>query len=405
MSVGGNFSGNAGLEFGYYVTGGRLNMKYPARTSLDIAATLPGTLDTVVAGRTSAIHSAFLPGVTGVTRPISLVSDAAGLGYAEQSVPGFTMETFRDPEFSTTNPYASAWANLGFGVAVNGFVKASVELFGECIVCHTKEFGFGGDTDVTLVEVDPSGVSVAGGAFQSKFDQDIDVLGIGSVNVSYPDIQIHSGPLQPDASLHGFTSKHALTLQGQLEKFIPVIGPILSNTYGPFGYTLVKVEGGPTLNVYQDLTFTPQPSVKLQFSEPVLHKDSDGVFRPTNVFQFALGEDVEWKPIMGSLDLLRISPTYFLNNTFRNETGFTLGVEVDVDVLKLQTPIGEIGPVFHLPLTADDLARVPLYESSFEIPLAPSRATKSCSTRSPPPPLTSPSPSASTAPTTCRPTR
>ena len=72
---------------------------------------------------------------------------------------------------------------------------------------------------------------------------------------------------------------------------------------------------------------------------------------------------------MGSLDQLRISPTYFLNNTFRNETGFTLGIDVDVDVLELQTPLGDIGPVFHVPITADDLARVPLYENSFQIPL------------------------------------
>ena len=225
-SVGGSFGGSAGLTFRYYVTGGRLNMKYPARTSLDIAATLPGTLDTVVAGRTSAIHSAFLPGVTGVTRPISLVSDAAGLGYAEQSVPGFTMETFRDPEFSTTNPYAAAAVDLGFDVRVNAFAEASVKSFGECITCVTKRFSFGTDADVTLAAVSPDGVSVAAGAYELEFDQDIDFLGIGSVRASYPDVQVHSQPLAPDASLHGFASQHAITVQGHLEKLVPVIGPI-----------------------------------------------------------------------------------------------------------------------------------------------------------------------------------
>ncbi len=72
--------------------------------------------------------------------------------------------------------------------------------------------------------------------------------------------------------------------------------------------------------------------------------------------------------INGSSELV-VRPTYFLHNTLRNETGLSLGVSFDVDVLTLNTPFGDVGPAFHGDLDFSNLVQVPVYTNSFEIPM------------------------------------
>ncbi len=364
VGVRGKASGRAGLDFGYYVSGGRFNLKYPARSSLDIG-TFPGS-NVVLHGAPFSIQSEFLPGVSGRSYPRSLLVANAGAGYGQASVPGFGFESYSEPTFGTTFPYASAWATLGYDVRA----EASVEARACFIACGTwtKTAKFGDARDVTLVEIDPSGVSIAGAERVQLFDQDIPVAGFGNVRVSYPDVRVGATGVDANHRLHGFDSKPIVSLQGQAEKLVPFIGPFLSNSVGPIGYDLLTTLGGPQLSLYQDFTFTPTPRVRLEFSTPVLARGTDGRFRPTNSVDFALGDDIELKTIVASPELV-VRPTYFLRNTLRNETGLSLGVSFDVDVLTLNTPFGDVGPAFHGDLDFSDLFRVPVYTHSFEIPM------------------------------------
>jgi hypothetical protein len=366
VGVRGKASGRAGLDFGYYVSGGRFNLKYPARSSLDIA-TFPGT--NVVQHRTPfTIDSEFLPGVSARSYLLSDLVANAGPGYGQQSVPGFSFENFQDPSFGTTFPYASAWATLGYDVRA----EASVEARACFIVCGTwtKTAKFGDARDVTLVEIDPSGVSIAGADRIPLFDQDIPVGGFGNVRVSYPDVKVAASGVGANDSLHGFDSKPIITLQGQAEKLVPFIGPFLSNSIGPIGYDLLTTLGGPALNLYQDFTFTPNPRVRLDFSQPILARGADGVFRPTNSVDFALGDDIQLRTMVHTSNELVVRPTYFLNNTLRNETGLSLGVNFDVDILTLNTPFGNAGPAYHADLDFSNLVKFPVYTNSFEIPMS-----------------------------------
>ncbi len=141
-------------------------------------------------------------------------------------MPGFTFENYNEPSFGTTFPYASAWATLGYDVRA----EASIEARACLIVCGTwtKTAKFGDARDVTLLEIDPAGVSIAGAGSVPLFDQDIPVAGFGNVRLSYPDVRVGATGVDADDRIHGFASKPIVSLQGQVEKLVPFIGPFLS---------------------------------------------------------------------------------------------------------------------------------------------------------------------------------
>lgn len=110
VTAGANVSGNAGFDFGYYVSGGRLNLDYPGRATLDIA-TSPD--DKLVIGKSTAVASTFDPGLVSRFVPLftSAVPIMAGAGY-DESLRGINMYTFQDPTFATSFPNAAGLGRL-----------------------------------------------------------------------------------------------------------------------------------------------------------------------------------------------------------------------------------------------------------------------------------------------------
>ena len=160
-----------------------------------------------------------------------------------------------------------------------------------------------------------------------------------------------------------------MTLTGNLEKLIPFIGPILQNSIGPLGYDLLNLSGGPQLELYQDMTFTPDPKVRLTFSEPVLF-GTDPV--PAFEREFDLDDDIRWTPMFSNSTSITVKPTYLLNNTFQNETGLAVSLLVDVEALSLTGNFppfnGTLGPIYNNRITVP-LFDGELFEQNFNIPL------------------------------------
>ncbi len=82
------------------------------------------------------------------------------------------------------------------------------------------------------------------------------------------------------------------------------------------------------ISVYQEQTFTPDPQVRLTFSEPVMIGG-----QPTNMADFPLGAPKNWTPMFSNSDEITIVPQYILKNTFSNETGLDLSWQFNVDAL------------------------------------------------------------------------
>ncbi|TWT42975.1 hypothetical protein [Botrimarina hoheduenensis] len=374
VSVGGGISGEAGIEFGYHVNGGLFHMNYPGRSSLDFA-TYAGT-GAIASGRDNRISTAFLPGLSapidpsrGIGSPLSI---RGGGGYDVRDLPGAGFETFQNPSFGTQFPNASAWADM----YVNASASATMEVNALFEKFTVRVPGIDVNERVRLAEVNPTGIYVGGIDKGISFGQPINLPGVGQVTLSYPDVTVTSTGPDGAGVLRGSASKPIVSLQAQLEKLVPVVGAFLSNKVGPFGYTIVETLGGPTLNLYQDVSFTPQPRVELAFSKPVLRRMPNGSLEPTNLINVALGESLDIQPMFGSSSVIDVQPTYYLNNTFTNQIGLSLGVDFDIDALKLMTPVGNLGPALHKDLTFSDLARIPVGNFQFQMPMTPVHARR-----------------------------
>jgi hypothetical protein len=366
-SIGGSASGRVGVDFGYHVNGGRLNVNYPAVAQLEVG-TIPGT-NAVRAGSQFSIASSFKPGLERAYLPVrSTLLSVGGPGYGETSIPGFSFDVFETPSFSTTFPNASVWADAYFDVDASVYAEArGLAIAGFCAACIRKDFKVDlPEQRFRIVEVDRDSVYVPG-LVNLPLDQPIPISNFASVQLSYPDVRVESGALEADGTLRGAGAKPVIQVFGSIDDFIPLVGAFLDGSIPPIDYTLASTDGGPTLGLYQDLQLDVSPKVQLEFSEAVLARDATGEFSLTRTVEFALGQQVDVRTVFGSSGAITVKPTYDLGATFRNETGLSLGVGLEVKGPEFTLgDLGSLGPLGSERLDLE-IARYPLFQDSFTI--------------------------------------
>lgn len=370
--AGATVRGDFSLELGYAVSGGRLNITYPGRGTVDIA-TRPG--DLVIAGKPVVTESRFDPGLSRVMRPLGVdLSLLGGAGYAPAaSIPGFGFDTFDQPRFQTAFPNAAAWMTLNYDIAAGLYAEAGIaksDLLG-CLGCVRREFARHGTGSVEIVNVNRKGVQVLGETRVAAFDQTFG-LGAASLRVSYPDVSV-SGQLQGDGrTLAGGGSRRVLEVVGNLEQLVPLVGPFLSQSVGPFTVKLLGLEGGPTFSLYQDFTVRIDPQVALVFNQDVL-THVGGQSHLTRVVQGRLGDRLDWTPLIGSARTdLTVQALFMPRATVTNHTGFSVGYQVTADALSAELAGLQLGPAQTVTLSNDLAIKLPaFFTSEFEVDLDP----------------------------------
>jgi hypothetical protein len=364
VTIGAHADGSVGFDFGYAVTAGRLNVTYPAIGTLTVP-TNPGT--NVLTNPKFTLTSSFQPGLAKAFAPSIVQLDTiGGGGYTVLHSEGPSMTTFQNPQFTTSFPSFSIWADASYDVNAGASINADLKVFGHCIVCVGKTLTMGDARDFPIVEMTGAGLSVLGKPVGPALSGTIPVVpGELNAEVHIPNLGVSSNPLAPGSTtLTGNGQQSVLRLDVDLEKLVPFIGGLLSNSIGPFGYNLLSVVGGPDLSVYQNFSFTPDPKVLLSFSDTMLVQGSDGVYRPANNAFFDLGAPVNIEVPIGTRDDVTFQPTYFLDNQFSNETGLSLSAFLDVSGLSITTAFGDLGPIGLAALTSDGL-HIPLYDNTF----------------------------------------
>ncbi|MFN0127284.1 MAG: choice-of-anchor tandem repeat NxxGxxAF-containing protein [Verrucomicrobiales bacterium] len=381
--VGATVAGNANLSFGYYVTAGQLDISYPARSSLGFETV--GGENYVLGNQSYSIQSDFLPGVSQRIVPVEFLQTAGGVGYAVAPIGGFTSLDYGAPWFATTSPWAQAWVDASADIHTGIHTKVTA-LSG--VKSWRKDINIDASVGGRLVEVDPSGLWVAGEpVLEVNLDEPYGPVpvagGAAELTIQVPKLDVISDPINGRV-LHARRVKPVVTLTGNLEKLIPFVGGWLHNSIGPFEYDLLQLSGGPQIGLYQDMTFTPQPRVRLTFSEPVkvagtregaVVRAGAGPFHVTQITEFDLGQnDVLWKPLFSNSNSITIKPTYLMNAGFRNETGIDVSLLVDVDSLSLKAPFfvfendRTIGPLFTKDIVIP-LFDTELFTLSFTVPI------------------------------------
>lgn len=371
-NVGGRIAGNAGFSVGYYVSGGNLDVTYPAQGKLDFQTL--GDTNRVALGRSTAIQTQFLPGLnreyTSISTTLAL---AAGLGYSDLANSGAVgaiggATTFQAPMFTTEFPYASAWANFNFAVGAGVGLKGELLCLGVCLASFEKNISITAGDSVDLVEIDPGKAHIAGlGTFDllnNKFS-----LPFGTLELNYPDVKV-KGTLQPDGTLAGDGSELIIALRASLDDLIPIIGPFLDGSVGPFGYTLLSADGGPQVSLYQDMQFQITPQLTLAFNQPVEVFGADGNFHIQTELTVPAGETPFIRPLFGNAPELVVRPTYRLDNQFTNETGLQFDFAVHFEGLGIRSPIADLGPISLGTLSTNGLFQVPVFAPPpFELPV------------------------------------
>ncbi len=256
LQVGATLAGQANVDFGYYVTAGRLDISYPASSSLNFE-TIPGQLG-VRANETYGIDGGFQPGVTQRTVPPEFVEVEGGDGYFTDPFRSFT--TYSAPGFNTTSPWAQAWLEAKADIRAGVHTKVSV-LSG--LKEWRKDIKGGGQVGGRLVEIDPSGLYVLG---EDEPLGGIDLTqpigpiplfgGAADLTIQIPKLDVASMPINGQV-LTAHKYQPLVTLTGNLEQLIPFVGTILQRQIGPLGYDLLNLDGGPQIGLYQDMTLLP----------------------------------------------------------------------------------------------------------------------------------------------------
>ena len=298
LSIAPHADGNVSLDLGYAVSGGHVNLNYPAVGTISVP-TVSGTnritssAFTLTTQFQPGLEQSFIPSAASLTE---LQSGGYALG---PGTLGFDVTRMQDPVFTTSFPSFAAWANAAYDVNLGISLNADLKVLGACIVCASQTFTINSAQTVPLVDISGSHVSVLGDTVGSLPTTIAPIDGL-TATVNSPNLRVTSNPLPAgSAALTGSGAQQIIGMNVNLDDLLPLVD-LLSNEIGPFGYNLLSLQGGPTLSLYQDFSFTPRPEVALDFSQQLLVQDSDGVYRPTNSVTLNLGDPLNIEVPVGT---------------------------------------------------------------------------------------------------------
>ncbi len=343
--MGGYIRGEAVLKLGYRVSGGRLDISYPAEVELTMQRADPVRTDVEV-----IVETRFSPGLRrlGVmsNRPTCPGEDPRFIPCGLSETVLRTFEISVEPRFSTTFPTASAYARFEYDLDAGAFVAAGVARAGSlCFVCYRRSYRFPRRGQHDLVRVSPSGIEIAGLDPIRLFDQTIPV-GPGSITVSYPRLEARNLRRGPDGlSLIAEDTQPLIEFSGAIDKLFPFIGPFLTNDIGPIGYSILGMSAGPRLSLYQNFRLEVAPRVTLHFSRPVMHRVGDRYNQTAVIGPVPIGQQIRWRPVGLDSGPIDVQPVYDLGARFFNQTGLALGYRIDFGGLRVTAGGFEVGPV------------------------------------------------------------
>jgi len=345
VSIGPTASFSAGLEAGYHVNSGSIDVNYPTTMNL----LLP---DTIQVGQPFTISADYPAAISPYSVPASAFSAAqnvfsANPGYSgpvsKYALPTSALDFTPVGGVTTVFPYAEAHLNLDLQASAALNLEACVFLLG----CDTEGLSLGSiNGSQQLFEVNTlKGVSVLGEPVIPFNATNVELpLGLGSFSYSSPNIIFDTsvnGPLKGESFNMG-RSQEILKAGFDVDQLIPLVGQLLHNNLGVFGYDLLSFEPTVSLVLNQQLMVTPHPTVDLNFSKTVIYNGS-----PTHKVSLGVGDSVDLLPTVGGAlsGSLVVAPTFSLNPTLTNHTWLSVAFGADVTALELTAPV-DVGPAF-----------------------------------------------------------
>jgi hypothetical protein len=383
-------NGFLGLEFGYAASGGRLDTSYPVNASL----VLPDSAKKAASMRITA-NSAVDPDGFSFA---SVALDARRLGSLKVPIDGGRAKIA--PSMTTTFPEVSAYldfvartsnrleGNLTYlsPTLLNPFRQKTEKILNVDFLSFNERF--------SIFELGRSGISTAIPGVSLPFCTTtpcapIDIIpGVLSTFFKYPDLKTNTRTVEGDAALRAAGTQTIanlnLDVDGLLAKVFPPLEFLESHInikVGRVDYTILDVDAGLNLNLTQSFTLRSNVKPVLVFDQIVFKRDSSGrvLDEPLRLIEMPANGAVDLFVPLGTNAPLKITPTYVLESTLRNETSLDLTGYIDLKALsanlKLDLGFVEIdegfGPLFKERLELGTLLHFPLVESEFPVLNAP----------------------------------
>lgn len=308
----------AGLNFGLQANGGSLAMTYPVSVGLQF----PDPLGALNVGSTFSIGSSYR------VSPITT-------SFTYKGVP---INLTIDPTMAVTGPSLQTFAESALGF--HAFAGAQV-CTGTCFGPALGPIDIA-DFSKELVAINRNGdnqVRIAG--VQANLNQQYNGDYLSAV-ANLPTLDAQGALASDRMTLSSNVDGNLLGLNASLDKIIwqvvqDQLGldlPDLNGSIGPLNYNLVKSDAGMSLNITQQIQFTPAaPAITLNFTSPVQQLVGASFGAPTTQVSFHAGDTIELRA--PGAQTLGVLPTFSLGGTASNATDLQLAGQVGFSALAL----------------------------------------------------------------------
>ncbi len=345
----------AGIEYGFMMNGGSLDIRYPVKVTLDLPYG-PGGTDVPRVGEPFTIGSSWtVDTLKMLTKPgggapslapmlashgptlqafLDLVGELRANIDAQLCVGACTGDPF--PGFDVGDAWELAAANR------NG--DGQVRVFNQNVVPGSPQELMGGIVKyyVNIPTLDAQGAAGADKKTLTASAGD-KVIGVG-------------------LGIDEIVS----TLLG-LPPLSDSFGISIGGKYLGVGYNILDASAWLDLLVKQEIEFAGNsPTIDLEFSGKVRVQQADGTFGPpTYKVSFKAGDSIVLMAV--DAQLVGVVPTVRLFGKVSNQTDLELVGSVTVSALGLDTPLGGIGPLFAPPPLEFPLGSTSIFDKTFPL--------------------------------------
>jgi len=287
-------------------------------------------------------------------------------------------------QLDTNFPELSVNLDAIVGVRASASATACVPPFGCTAEASTGQLGFA-DQTIPLVSFNdpasPGQIKVLGALDPTlfQFDSEISIPGasggsLGGVTVHVPDINASGGVTGNKLTASGGDDLIKLTadLDGLALAPLGLPGGGVGFNAGILSVSadLIDIDMGPIMTVLQDFEFTPTLMVNLAFDTAV---QIAGFASPQTLWTGA------WSALPDIALLSEsalVTPTFFIQGLFQNETSLGIDGIFQLDILKaafsleafgLSFDLGQIGPLFQILERTNLFSTPPLFSNSFAL--------------------------------------
>jgi hypothetical protein len=325
----------AGVDYRFKTSGGSLDIRYPVQVTLDLpygpsATNVPKVGEFFTIGSSWNIQSSKLLSKPGSSPPASSLA----------------------PMLASHGPALEAFVDLV------GRLRANIDAelcAGPCTGDPFPGFDKSGAWEIAAVNRNGDGQVRVFGQSATVGSPDELMGGIIKYYLNAPELDAQ-GTLGVDMKTLTATAGAKLIGVGLgIDELIASLFglPPLSDSFGisiagehlGVGYNLLDATGWLDLLLKQKLGFIGAPVIDLEFSADVRVKHPDGsLSAPTKKVSFNAGESIELASI--NAQVIGVVPTIRLFGAGSNKTDLELAGSVSVSALGLDTPLGDIGPLF-----------------------------------------------------------